>query len=448
MEVGRYRFPDTYTIAELRLEYEGRDPSERIELLESFYAAKQRPPYELALLAVQDASARVRYWLARNASDLDYREATGSKDDSGSTDLTYRYPDRDLSGRLAQDSDEVVRAGVLENPAMFGVIGSIFPWGWEGIFQNAGRLGRLAVMRNPWVSGIFVWKVFDPDDTSMGLDPLAREELVRAYFCNPGAIADAKAKHWVWNPHFPTLWKHLGKWPDPPRSGLKYLCLTIFGEAMLESYKAHFYQECKFPLIRLQFLDTGQAGEQALALALSDEDDDCREEAYSQIRSFDSNKFAEALVGTDKAALRGLSENKHLFSDDLKKLHQRLLELTGDEELSGACAKVEELIEEAAERERRYQFRHGWAYWHLETLFGSGEEQKPPEPRSLEERIELIDRRTTVIGRHLAQLAKNREERQRINGAAWAGFGRGLLWVAGLFFGFVLIRWLWRLIFS
>ena len=54
MDVSRYGFPDAYTIRELRLEYEGRNPSERIELLESFDGAKQRPPYELALLAVQD----------------------------------------------------------------------------------------------------------------------------------------------------------------------------------------------------------------------------------------------------------------------------------------------------------------------------------------------------------------------------------------------------------
>jgi hypothetical protein len=52
MALSRYAVTDTYTLEELRREYQTSDAKGRIHLLEQLYEGDDVPPYDIAILAV------------------------------------------------------------------------------------------------------------------------------------------------------------------------------------------------------------------------------------------------------------------------------------------------------------------------------------------------------------------------------------------------------------
>ena len=108
MELSRYAVIDAYILEELRHEYQTLTAKGRIRLLrklsrEGTLPPYQSPPYEIALLAVEDPNVEVRQWIARHSEDLDYREYRH-------TEKQFRFPDRNLGDRLSTDPDPFVRA--------------------------------------------------------------------------------------------------------------------------------------------------------------------------------------------------------------------------------------------------------------------------------------------------------------------------------------------------
>ncbi len=73
-ELPRYSKLDSYTLEELRRKYQTSDPKARIDLLQNFYKDDTAPPFEIALVAVEDSNVEVRQWIARHGKYLDYRE--------------------------------------------------------------------------------------------------------------------------------------------------------------------------------------------------------------------------------------------------------------------------------------------------------------------------------------------------------------------------------------
>jgi hypothetical protein len=59
MELARYTFPDAYILEELRRTYAAADVRGRIRLIKSLSRDVPRPPFEIALLAVEDVHAEV-----------------------------------------------------------------------------------------------------------------------------------------------------------------------------------------------------------------------------------------------------------------------------------------------------------------------------------------------------------------------------------------------------
>ena len=97
-------------------------------------------PFKVAKLAVEDPDASVRYWMARNARALDYRERnspTRKHDDT--------HPERNLEARLRADLVPVVRAAAFENVCLHRP-GSV---NIEDDLRAMSKLERLAYMRNP-----------------------------------------------------------------------------------------------------------------------------------------------------------------------------------------------------------------------------------------------------------------------------------------------------------
>jgi hypothetical protein len=72
--MSRYEMCDEYTLEELKRKYQRFNPEKRIQLLQEIYSHDCQPPYEIALLAVQDQNVEVREWMARHGKYLDYRE--------------------------------------------------------------------------------------------------------------------------------------------------------------------------------------------------------------------------------------------------------------------------------------------------------------------------------------------------------------------------------------
>ena len=160
MTFSRYSIIDAYTLEELRREYQGSDAKTRLRSLEKLYEDDNIPPYEIALLAVEDPSVEVRQWIARSGKCLDYRTRRYEGDK-----LIYEHPEKNLEDRLKNDSDPFVRACLRENPTI-----SLLSSEWIGWFRESNHIERLALVRNQNVSDSLVERIFDFQDQELGLN--------------------------------------------------------------------------------------------------------------------------------------------------------------------------------------------------------------------------------------------------------------------------------------
>lgn len=234
MGLPRYLVKDAYTLEELRRQYGSSDPKGRTLLLQALYKDDGIPPYEIALMAVEDPHVEVRQWIARHGRHLDdysnwaqaYSErllVEGKTDREFPEDLFGRrilFPDRNLVDRLKSDPDPFVRACLRENPDA-SYRGSL------RAFEEATPLERLALVRNREVDDDLIQRIFDPEDQQLGIDMAARGELVCAFLSNAefleekltraglsGHPPDTDGYSWFLAKKFlTTLWELASKWP-------------------------------------------------------------------------------------------------------------------------------------------------------------------------------------------------------------------------------------------
>lgn len=263
MVLYRYAAIDAYTLEELRHEYRNSDIKGRIRLFKRLQKKGYYAPYEIALLALEDAE--LRQWMARHAIRLDYRDW-----DPDSPGEKIGPPERNLEDRLRNDPDPFVRACLRENPEVFGVFDFIYHW--QEYFQESTHLERLALVRNPNVADKLIEPIFDPGDTELGIGINERSELVKAYLTNAESIRQSF--------QISKLWELISKWPIFP--GSPQALVYLFLEAS-DGTKAKVYQGCNEPVFRQCILKNSTERDiDTLRLGMKDADEHCREIALSK----------------------------------------------------------------------------------------------------------------------------------------------------------------------
>jgi hypothetical protein len=301
--LSRYAISDAYMLEELRRSYQNSAAKGRIELLKELYSGKQRgesqrPPFEIALLAVEDANVEVRQWIARHGKYLDYsddenpgaaRQEEAHLYDAGGRPIGI--PSRNLEERLKNDPDPFVCASLRENPTVFGgLISSTEKW--MGYFREANHMERLALVRNPEVWEPFIEKIFDPEDNALGITLQERQELVLAFLTNEEALAkearaalrrptgsdnieiDAAIMSHFGSRHFlQKLWHLASKWPRET----KIQSAVYYAVPADDKTKAEVYRTCDEPAWRHMILaNCGGEDRETLELGLKDTDEICR----------------------------------------------------------------------------------------------------------------------------------------------------------------------------
>lgn len=320
----RYSVHDEYVLEEIRQRFKHGDRDERIRVLEEVYLARpladrreypllQRLPYEHARLFVQDPDPIVRFWLARNARNLDYREevldadpeeevldADPEKELEHST--RYRFPKRNLWNFLRSDSDSFIRAALNEN-AHYPPYE--YDWVHESDFAALSQLERLALMRNPRLPRLvltdLVLRILDCDDKSLGLTIEERTQLALAYLTNGSAIEDSRIE-WFKGDLFSysfenereRLWSLVTKFPD---SEVRWFGFRYLGGK--DKWKAAAYlASSKSTLLRQTLLlNTSESDGETLKLGTEDEDDRCRELAYEKYNPRIAKSIRMAMLG-------------------------------------------------------------------------------------------------------------------------------------------------------
>lgn len=350
MALSRYAVIDHYTLEELRREYQKADAKGRVCLLEKLYEDDKVPPFEIALLAVEDPNVEVRQWIAKNGTYLDY-----SNDEPGG---------QNLESRLKSDPDPFVRACLRENPTILTLSSESSDW-----FRGSNHMERLALMRNRWVSSKLVEKIFDLNDQELGISVEERKELVLAYLTNGDALSRSRKLNVsdfidgldmvMTRGHFGQLWTLISKWPKGT-GNLQDAVYRYIGAT--DDTKAEIYRTCEEPVWRRAILENCNEDDiQTLELGMKDADEGCRELAYEKFnaREFMTRIMAKALLDNgapvsdralamqgapafvneklesviksdDKSALSGLARNKFLSVDGLRKVRNRLSELNDD----------------------------------------------------------------------------------------------------------------------
>ena len=108
----RYRVHDEYVLEEIRGRFVHGNRRERLQLLAEVYAAKPLP-YELARLVLDDPDPMIRRWMARNATDLDFRERIERPwPERKSTEPTAINPFTGEPGTISEDGDEETGSAV------------------------------------------------------------------------------------------------------------------------------------------------------------------------------------------------------------------------------------------------------------------------------------------------------------------------------------------------
>lgn len=293
---SRYGKLDAYTLEELRREYRDASAKHRIHLLrrlssgEGTSQSRDVIPEEIATLAVEDPSAEVRAWVARHGNYLDDR----------------------FEDTLRKDPDPFVRACLRENSTAFAWT---WPDQWDAEFRTATHLERLALMRNPetkWATTL-IEKIFDHEDSELGLDITQRKALVLAFLTNVAAMRWSRKldpKDFVGNPaagstiysnrtHYSKLWELTAKWPEP----IGIVVYRYMGAP--DETKARIYRTATDPVIRQSILSGCERRDvQTLEQGLQDDDETCREIAGSRMAQLEDEVLPPAtaleLFGTPR----------------------------------------------------------------------------------------------------------------------------------------------------
>ena len=345
MALYRYAIIDAYTLEELRHKYKTSDIKGRIRLFKRLQKMGYHAPYEIALLALEDVE--LRQWMARHAASLDYRDW-----DPDNPGKRIGPPERNLEDRLRNDPDPFVRACLRENPHVFGTFDFIYHW--KSAFHESTHLERLALVRNPNVASELMERIFDPDDTELGIGMNERSELVRAYMTNEASVRRSHERDGDIGfglLHFSKLWELISKWPEVPRPPQYAVYRYLWAD---DGTKAKVYQACDEPVLRLGILENSTERDiDTLKLGMKDADERNREIAFSKIDfsklSSKSEEFFAALKGTDKVALTGLAQNALLSVKRLDQVHDRLMELKND---------FDPVVDQAFESIRKLQETH------------------------------------------------------------------------------------------
>ena len=321
MALSRHGIIDSYTLEELRREYQNTDAKGRISLLKKLYGEGQIPPYEIARLAVEDQDVQVRQWIAKNGEWLDYR-------DSQYVDkqLVYKYPDRNLKDRLKNDPDPFVRACLRENPAAFR------SWDaaeWYAHFWEATHLERLALVRNPEVHEDLIECIFDHEATELGIDLQQREQLVLAFLSNEEAIRNSYRQEYkgLGTERFSKLWRLASKWPESV--SVQYAVYRYLGAK--DETKAEIYQACDKPLLRQTILENCNGNNtKTIMLGRKDSDEQCRETALQAVKNgggVTHRSLKTFLENKDTHVLCELASNESLTVFELLEIRDRLHKL-------------------------------------------------------------------------------------------------------------------------
>lgn len=290
----RYAALDDYVLEEIRGRYVHGTRDDRIRVLVEVYEGKGLP-YELAALVVDDPDPLLRRWMAKNARELDFRERIFETLPTTAENLRkpveYKYSDRNLWDRLAQDADPFVRAALHENPhyPVYG-LGLFFA---ERTFADLPHDHRLALMRNSGLASLgvnsTVLKVFDVSDETFGLAPKQREELALAYLSNTAAMEASRKQLTVLDvvdasdlyyheKERQRLWELLVAFPS--REVRWYGFAYLGGE---DKWKAAAYSATDDPPLRMRILiNAGAQDTQTLKLGTEDADEDCRNLAFDK----------------------------------------------------------------------------------------------------------------------------------------------------------------------
>jgi hypothetical protein len=340
MALSRYAVVDVYTLEELRRQYRSSDVPGRIRFLAQFRKADDGPrvgaqalPFDIVFLAAQDDSVEVRQWIARNGCfDLqNWRSVLDGVPD----------PIDAIVNHLKSDPDPFVRACLYENQELFGRGNA------EAAFGDATHLERLALVRNPALvrATQLIQKLFDPNNTELGIDLEQRRELALAFISNPEAQRDSRcysgllgSGQWIgpgddWaiyesSNHWDAIWRLAAKWP--PESLIPhYVFENISTDDVV---KKEVYQHCEDAALRCTILE-GCSSTEILKLGIKDSDSTCQSIALSKIPRWlydsDPSGFEAILSSGDKEALSGLARNDSLSVEVLEKVAARL-EALGD----------------------------------------------------------------------------------------------------------------------
>ena len=329
MQPNRYSFIDAYILEELRREYAASSSRERLRLLAKLKS--HHIPLEVALLAVEDPDARVRAWFAKNGAPLQF----GAREDLPNF--------HDLEARLREDPDLYVRACVYENPRFGGFKHLNQP---IELFLEATPLERLALVRNPNVGKKLIEQIFTYDETQLGIAIAERRELIRAFLTNTKAIEKshkdsfdfADGADWAsTSSHFNRLWQQISVWPSDAEHLKQAVYETIGADDVT---RATALRESANEATRW-FILVGCSPDHhsdTLRFGRCDKDPSCRATAYQRSR-LTKEQVAEALAGTDTAALRGSASNHLLSVEELRSVGNRLSEL-GDVDHAGDAFKT------------------------------------------------------------------------------------------------------------
>jgi hypothetical protein len=168
-------------------------------------------------LAVEDSEVEVREWIALHGAFLDYSEKIHARGNR-----SIERPERNLEKSLKNDLDPFVRACLRENPTVFSGRGDFY---WMPYFQEATKLERLALMRNPevWCGYELIQRIFDYENEELGLTLEERKELIGALLTNKEALAQLETWTEIGQAEnfLTTVWELASKWPKSPESDVR-----------------------------------------------------------------------------------------------------------------------------------------------------------------------------------------------------------------------------------
>jgi hypothetical protein len=338
MKLKRYSVVDDYTLEELKSTYLSSSAKERIDLLAKLNEDNVTPPYDIALLAVQDSNATVRQWFARHGK-------------------VFKYGDSDLTEYVKSDQDHFVRACLYENSNVYNFFSLLFRD--SGYFITANHLERLALVRNPDVSTSLIEKIFDLEDGELGLDMQSRKELFLAYLTNEQAMLNnVRSAALLGNPHPPDgstwysankflddIWKLAAKWPED-----SFIPAYVYRFVPVSDHtKASVYETVTERYLRCRILEgcDGDYDWNTINLGINDSDVRCRELAAYQAKYLNTDTIDTILQGNDKTILSALANNHSLASDIRGKCFERLRVVDAEAyELLLECGRKVEYLEE------------------------------------------------------------------------------------------------------